>query len=63
MAKFTMRSVWGTMIVVWGHEAMRLTQRVCVCVFFMIEHGQEKKIVLDGLSAKEVEQQLASLVK
>lgn len=28
-----------------------------------IEHGQEKKIVLDGLSAKEIEQKLATLVK
>ncbi|KAF9349086.1 MAG: thioredoxin-like protein [Benniella sp.] len=32
-------------------------------IFARFEHGQEKKIVLDGLSAKEVEQQLASLVK
>lgn len=29
----------------------------------LIEHGQEKKIILDGLSAKEIEQQLATLVK
>ncbi|KAF9571820.1 ndufa2, NADH:ubiquinone oxidoreductase 10.5kD subunit [Mortierella alpina] len=27
------------------------------------QHGQEKKIVLDGLSAKEIEQKLATLVK
>ncbi|KAG9062690.1 hypothetical protein KI688_004996 [Linnemannia hyalina] len=32
-------------------------------IFARFEHGQEKKIVLDGLSAKEIEQKLATLVK
>ncbi|KAF9165155.1 hypothetical protein DFQ27_007351 [Actinomortierella ambigua] len=32
-------------------------------VFARFEKGVEKKIVLDGLSAKEVEQQLSSLAK
>jgi hypothetical protein len=32
-------------------------------MFPEIEKGQEKKIVLDGLSAKEIEQQFAALVK
>ncbi|KAK3841265.1 MAG: thioredoxin-like protein [Linnemannia gamsii] len=32
-------------------------------IFARFEHGQEKKIVLDGLSAKEIEAKLATLVK
>ncbi|KAF8963470.1 hypothetical protein BGZ46_000956 [Entomortierella lignicola] len=32
-------------------------------IFARFEHGQEKKIVLDGLSAKEVEQKLEALTK
>ncbi|KAF9418844.1 hypothetical protein BGZ94_009580 [Podila epigama] len=32
-------------------------------IFARFEHGQEKKIILDGLSAKEIEHKLATLVK
>ncbi|KAG0299332.1 hypothetical protein BGZ98_010131 [Dissophora globulifera] len=32
-------------------------------IFARFEHGQEKKVLLDGLSAKEVEEKLVSLVK
>lgn len=32
-------------------------------IYARFEKGQEKKIVLGGLSAKEIEQQFAALVK
>ncbi|KAF9898062.1 hypothetical protein BX616_004547 [Lobosporangium transversale] len=32
-------------------------------IFARFEHGQEKKVLLDGLSEKEVAQKLADLVK
>ncbi|GJJ77112.1 NADH dehydrogenase (ubiquinone) 1 alpha subcomplex subunit 2 [Entomortierella parvispora] len=32
-------------------------------IFARFEHGVEKKVSLDGLSAKEIEQKLATLVK